>query len=465
MNAMRNILAALLTSLLCVSVSFAQTNVVDPELIRLRHDWSMRYLEPGPHMELAKYFRAKGNEIQAFYILETARRYRFDQKEFDAAYIKHFGGFAPLDNSKSEEEKYTSLVKADPGNTKLLTHLADIYVSREDYEKAEPLFVSILAINPQDYSTVVALAEVYRRQERAEKATSILTSYETRYPESAGGYELRIQREFRSNKQSARQLVDEALKKFPSDGRFLYHRAWLSKQDGKLDDAEKHFVEAAKLAKTADYIQAGAAAFFRVERKDNARALPYYLNTYFLDPHAHFDGFAEAKVANLNSEIAKQQVDEWIRAGKKLDDLTGEQNPTVVAFALAKLTEQWDESKSRIFLKMLRHDDVLVRWNSMLTLISKEGIKLDTKIIDDLLKDEDLRVRGLAAYIAVRIRSDRSFVDIKALLREPAQVVRFDAISALLMFGGTTGKQLVKEHRNRESVKSLRDLIDTSLKD
>ncbi|MEQ1641993.1 MAG: hypothetical protein ABL959_00945 [Pyrinomonadaceae bacterium] len=112
-NIFRIIPAVALTVLFCALAMFAQMAPVDPELVRLRREWAIRYLEPEPHMELAKYFRAKGNAIQAFYILETARRYRFDQKEFDAAYLKYFGGFAPLDNSKGEEERYLGLVKAN----------------------------------------------------------------------------------------------------------------------------------------------------------------------------------------------------------------------------------------------------------------------------------------------------------------------------------------------------------------
>ncbi|MEQ1641992.1 MAG: tetratricopeptide repeat protein [Pyrinomonadaceae bacterium] len=339
-----------------------------------------------------------------------------------------------------------------------------MYVSREEYSKAEPLFKRVLEINPQDYSTVVALAEVYSRQERPENAKQLLTLFEANYPDSAGAYELRIRREFQPNKEKAKGLISQAIKLYPDDGRFWYHSAWLAKQDGKLDDADKYFVKAAALATNAAYIQAGAAAFFRVDRKDNARALPYYLNTYFLDPHAHFDGFAEAKVSNLNSDIAREKVEDSVQAGRKLEDLASDPNPIVVAYALSKLSEKWDQTKTELFIRMMRHDDVLVRWNSMLTLITKDGPQLDTKITE-LLKDDDLRVRGLAAYIAVKVRGEKSFPEIRAMLRDQAQIIRFDAVSALLMSGGAGGKKIVSEHRSKESVKSLKDLIDASLKE
>jgi hypothetical protein len=92
------VLFTVLLLLVGISATAGQVPAVDPELVRLRHEWAMKFFEPGPHMELAKYFRKKGNLIQAFYILESARRTRFDQKTFDRAFLLHFGGFAPLDN-------------------------------------------------------------------------------------------------------------------------------------------------------------------------------------------------------------------------------------------------------------------------------------------------------------------------------------------------------------------------------
>ena len=46
----------------------------DNELKRLRVDFAMRFLEPEPHMALAKYFFDHGDRLEAFYILEAARR-------------------------------------------------------------------------------------------------------------------------------------------------------------------------------------------------------------------------------------------------------------------------------------------------------------------------------------------------------------------------------------------------------
>jgi len=440
----------------------AQLPLPETELVRLRHDWAMRFLEPGPHMELAKYFRANGNPIQAFYILENARRHRFETKVFDDAFLLHFGGFKPLDNSKAEEEKYLRLRKTAPDNVGVIIHLVDIYVSRNDFASAEPLFKLALEKDPENFTSVGALEEIYRRQNTPEKAKQILSAFESKYPTAAGSYGMRINRLLDSNPAGAKKMIAEALKKYPDDGTFWFYLAVLTDREKKINEAEGHFVKAAELAKKSAEIQARTASFFRVEKHDNETALKYYLNTYFLDPHAHFNGFAEAKVWNLSYDNSKAFVEKLIAGGKKAEQLIEDPNPIIAVTALSKIADNWDSSKTNIFIRMMRHDEVLVRWSAMRTLTEKEGRKLDTRV-KDLLKDSDLRVRGLAAYMAVRLWKEDSFPEIRKMLREEAQLLRFDAVSALLMEGGHEGKKIVSEHKPKEPSEYLRKLIDASL--
>jgi hypothetical protein len=56
-----------------------------------------------------------------------------------------------------------------------------------------------------------------------------------------------------------------------------------------------------------------------------------------------------------------------------------------------------------------------------------------------LLADPDLRRRGLAGYIAVKHWGQEGIKAVKPWLTEEAQMARFDAISALLEFGGGRG--------------------------
>src|ERR1044071_9710472 len=94
---------ALLASTLVLAVSsLAQTPTPsqtpardDAALERLRADYVMRFMEPEPHMALARYFRDRGVRLEAFYVLETARRTRFEEEEFNAAFRRYFLGEKP----------------------------------------------------------------------------------------------------------------------------------------------------------------------------------------------------------------------------------------------------------------------------------------------------------------------------------------------------------------------------------
>jgi hypothetical protein len=52
---------------MCMTICFT-AQAQDNQLKRLRADYAMRFLEPEPHMALAKYFFDRGDRLQAFYI-------------------------------------------------------------------------------------------------------------------------------------------------------------------------------------------------------------------------------------------------------------------------------------------------------------------------------------------------------------------------------------------------------------
>jgi tetratricopeptide (TPR) repeat protein len=410
-------------------------------------------------MELAKYFRTKGNPIQAFYILENARRGRFEQEVFDAAFLRHFGGSAPLDNSKAAEEKYLSLLKASPDDLETLDHLADIYISRDDFAKAEPLLQRLLKRDPQDFATVAALATIYRRQNNPGKEKQILDSFEKKFPTAAGSYGIKIERTSKSHPEAAKMLLTEALTKYPTDGHFWYIMGRLAESGDKHEEAAAHYTKAAQLSPNSDVIQGMTGRFFR-KIKDEEKALKYYLNAYFLDPHAHFDGHVEARISGLNIDLSKRRVETLIGAGTKLEDLLIDTNPMVVVLALQRLIEKWDGEDATLFIRLMRHDEVMVRWFAMQALAQKAVRKVDPQL-KELLKESDHRVRGLAAYIAVQRWKKESFPEMRKMLGETSQILRFDAASALMMYGGTDGRQMVVEHRKRESHEGLKGIIDS----
>ncbi len=434
----------------------------DPELRRLRENWAQRFLEPDPHMELAKYFRERGNRLQAFYILENARRNRFDQKAFDAAYLRHFGGHAPLDNSKTEEDKYLKLINETPEIYDNIDRLADIYISRDDFVRAEPLLKRLLEKWPERVEPSYALAEIYTRQGRRDAAEKLLDDYANHFPETSDGYLLRFERLSKSDPVAAGQLLDAAVKKFPSDGRFVFQLALSSQKDGDLAVAAERYETAARLEPHSEGIQGQTAVFFARTSLDKEKALHYYLNTYFLNPHAHYGGHAEAMISKLNLEIAEQKVKTAIASGVRPADLLLDANPMVVVGALTLIADSWASEQVPVFVGLLQHDEVTVRWFAMEFLVKKEGHKLD-QALKDLLLHKDLRVRGLAAYMAVRLRKRESFPEMRKMLNSDAQVLRFDAISALMMYGGPDGKAIVREHMSKEQNAFLRTLMERSL--
>ena len=97
---MRNLILVVLLILIASDSVAAQTT--DPQLVRLRHQLAMGYAEPGPHMALAKYFWQKGDRLQAFLLLEYARRTRFREAQFNAAFEKEFGLRGPIESKPGE---------------------------------------------------------------------------------------------------------------------------------------------------------------------------------------------------------------------------------------------------------------------------------------------------------------------------------------------------------------------------
>lgn len=430
------------------------------ELIRLRQEWATRFLEPDPHMLLARYFRDNGNPLQAFYILENARRGRFETEVFDAAFLKYFGGGEPLDNSKTAENEYLARRKAFPDDLKATRHLADIYISRDDFARAEPLLKLVVEKDSKDFGSVSALAKIYRRQKNADAERRVLTAFETKYPTEAGSYSLRIGREWGSDPKKARSLINEAIARYPSDGEFWSNLGSLDQKENRLDEAEANFVKAAGLEPNSVNIQGQAAFFFYRIKPDPERALKYYLNTYLLDPHAHYGGFAEANIPKLNIQLATARFDSLLRSGKAAKDLLTDANPVVVHHAAATIAKTWDTRSADIFIRLMAHDEVLVRWYAMEAIVENEGSAFTGRLAE-LLNHTDLRIRGLAAYMAVRLLKEGSVPEMKKMLNSNIQVLRFDALSALALYGGVEGKKIIQEHYKMEKSEYLRKLIQS----
>jgi hypothetical protein len=68
----------------------------------------------------------------------------------------------------------------------------------------------------------------------------------------------------------------------------------------------------------------------------------------------------------------------------------------------------------------------------------------------------------LAAYLAVHLWKQESFAFMRKMLREESQLLRFDALSALIIEGGFEGRRIVVEHRAGENNPTLQRMIDAT---
>lgn len=233
-------------------------------------------------------------------------------------------------------------------------------------------------------------------------------------------------------------------------------------QAGKLKLAEDSYVKAAELAPDSVYIQSWTGRFFHKVKKDGQKALQYYLTAYFLDPHAYETEFVESRIRKINFEIAGNRFVQLTRSGTSLTKILNDPNPTVVVFTLEQIGTKWKPAYLTSVLEIMSHDDETVRWLATEAIMNNVNGSFDEKL-QELLSDSDLRIRGLAAYIAIHLWKQNSFEILRGMMREDAQLIRFDAISAFITEGGDEGLQIIIKHRQNETHPTLREMIDKSL--
>jgi Tfp pilus assembly protein PilF len=447
----------LLLVLLLASLTPASSQTPS-ELARLQNDFAMHYFEPEPHMALARYYLDHGNRLEAFFVLETARRGILDEEVFDHAFQVTFEGF---DNSKAAEERLLSELAQNATSADLRFKLADIYISRSDYVKANGILVEAIKQHPGDFRFTAATAEILTTQGKSADADSVVKQYVTAYPESVEAFEMRADALHKTDPVKARQLLDQGIARYPQNGDLLFKSAILFQEAGELDKAEANFVRAATLAPKSVDIQSWVGRFFFKVRNDGNRALPYYLNAYFLSPHAYESEFVESRITHICFAQSKANFDSQTKAKKSLVDLLSDPDAGVVVMALAQMDREWRPGYVTPVTTLLGHESQQVRWGASELLKEKVDSSFDATL-RALLKDSDLRKRGLAAYIAVHRWKNDSFEMMDQLLTEEAELLRFDALSALILEGGAAGRQHALAHAVREKHPKLRQLLENS---
>jgi tetratricopeptide (TPR) repeat protein len=448
----------LLMSVFCLYVG-AQSVSPDSELEHLRTELAMRWLEPEPHMALAKLIHDRGDRLLAFYIVENIRRARFPQEVFDRAFDQLFREREPFDNSSEAEASARAAVEAAPTDPEALIHLADIFISREEYEAAAPLLEKAIGSQPDKPHAWFALMETYRRQGQEQDAARIMDRFAEAHP---GSPEVALRRSaavMESDPAEAQRILQEAAKAHPDSGTILFNLATVTQQNGKIEEAERLYREAARLAPGDAHVQGWTGRFLLKVADDPEGALQCYLSAYFSNPHFYDTEYAESRIRNLAWETAEQETERLLKQGIAVETLLRNSNPVVTGMALQRAKEEWRASYVTSVVGLMAHDDPGLRWNATATLMENVDETFDERL-EQLLEAPCLRQRGLAAYIAMHRWGQDALPSLQNLLDSEAQLVRYDAISALLQEGGEPGKALLKKHREHETNEMLREIID-----
>jgi tetratricopeptide repeat protein len=448
------VLLLLLVSLVAGIRSEAQKPA--PSLAELQREFAMHYLEPEPHMALAKYYFDHGDRIQAFFVSEAARRGRFEEQVFNPAFYRAFDGF---DNGKPAEARLLAYFAEHPDSLDTLDELADIYISREEYDNARRYLTLALQKKPDDYKFTAGLASVLRAQDKPAEADQLLKDYQRKFPETPASYEMRSAALSETKPLEARSILEAGLKQFPNDGGLLFALG-LSYQSDDKQKAEELLVKAAAASPKTEGIQSWVGRFFFKIRNDKRRALEYYLNAYFLNPHAYESEFVESRIQNIVYALASEKLEKNLKDSTELS-LLSDPDPVLVSLVLDRLSQKWLPVYVKPVAALLGHDDQGVRWQAMELLKTKVDASFDEQL-KFLLQDNDLRKRGMAAYIAVFRWKEKSLGVMQNFLAHDAELLRFDAISALMIDGGPPGHELALKHAAREPNAVLKKMILTA---
>lgn len=457
--------AVLRGGLLLATLALAlPTPAAADDLLALRNDQAVRFFEAEPHLKLARRLMADGNRLSAFYLMENARRRLIEEEIFDAEFARVFRGVEPFDNSVAAEQALRAEITGDAPEPAKLLALADIHISRSEWAEAEKWLARAVEADPADPSPVAAWAEVRRRQGDEEGAQAIESRFRERNPDSLAVLGERARELAGSDPAAARTLLEAGLERHPDSGDLLFTLAAVLAELGD-PGAPAMYERAARAAPESAFVQGWTGRYFLKVVDDPARALDYYLNAYFLDPHFYDSEYAESRVRTINWEIAGGIATELLARGTEgaLAALRHD-NPVVVEMAIKSLEGETAVAAFEDLLRLLSADDVTVRWNAMTVLRDQLGDRIEP-VLDDLLAAPDLRARGLAAYLAVHRRAEASFPAIRELLASEAVLLRYDALSALSMHGGDAGRALIAERAPLEDHPRLVPMIEYLLQE
>jgi len=264
-----------------------------------------------------------------------------------------------------------------------------------------------------------------------------------------------------------RDWVDEALKRYPDDANLHFDLGIVLERTNDLVGTQREFERAAKLGADSAEIQGWVARFFWKRKQDPRRALNFYLNAYFLDPEFYETEYVTSRiprvaretVAMLKAESRKNSSNGG-NGSAELDSLS----PLLEETRLGAEKEHWSANSMDKVLEIMGSDDEGNRWDAM-QLAALHLNEISDDRLTRLLEEPDLRKRGLAGYLAVQRWHEKALPVMKTWLQDPAELVRYDAISALGIYGDAAGRKLVEEYlaSGKEPNARMREFIEQAL--
>jgi tetratricopeptide (TPR) repeat protein len=415
----------------------------DPAGDSARKEYARRYLEPDAHMLLAKYLVDTGKKAMAFCLMENARQ-RFGDDLFNLAHLKVFARSKPIVTDEASEKQLLETLKSKPDDVETTALLADVYAVRGDFERAAEFAEKACKLAPESFECVDRLNLINELRQHGAEAERAYGDFVKRNPDSSEAYSQRIFDLLKTDKNEASRLIDEGCQKHPQDGDLLLHRAWLQAEQGRLDDAEKTYLQAVALEPRSSATQGSLGRFYLKQKHDEEKSIECYLNAYFVNPHYYDGEFAEFRLSEMLKTRDKSKYQELRKHAADAGALLQHDDFMVVSQALREIDQNWRPEYLEPMVALLTHDYEGVRWRATQALANHADDGFDPRL-RELLKDPNDYRRGCAAYIAANRWKEKSFDDLRRLLKDESQLVQYDAISALMMTEIPEAKTLVRE--------------------
>jgi tetratricopeptide (TPR) repeat protein len=455
------ILFALLGAILSPSrAAVAQTT--QESLSSLRLALAMDYGNPNSHLVFAKALRENGDPLTAFLICEHARTL-FGEDAFLSSFDIVFRGHITDVLFHARKQVLQAAINLAPKSVEPLKELADLYAAHGEPADAVTVLKRAMDIAPEDVRIVASLQLNLEAAGQKDNAETFLSNWCQDHPDAPLAWERRVKEAIDRNDDSASQLLDQAITKFPDDGQLLLMRAQVEEQQHP-DDAQADYVSAARLAKYSARAQGAAGRFFIKIHHDPERAVDYYVAAYFLDPDFNDWESAAQRIREASGELARTQIAEAkaIESDDMLESLVTGSNPLVAAAAIATNTSEIGGTSDAM---VARHE------KNILSMVASACPEVRVAAIDQdyqsdqairerlqkLLSDQDPWARAAAASMV----SETAMLT--PLLHDPSTLVRLHAATALLKGTDSAGRAAVVEAMKTEPSQWLRKLIADAL--